>query len=336
MRVNELLLEAISTAGFQFVSNSKTLEPLLGDFEDQHFFGDLAEEIEKLFPRTEGYKYGQFDKLELTGGRSGYVNEKTGEVVLTATPYVYRNVDTGVGKHYGYQKFMLQLNIKLLVRKGVLRQIELIAKQKDESSGITMREKGFVEIFSATKSSAKVSTLIAMLKDTKKAFLKDQDELHKKMEAIRNQALNAIHKVQPEKNFPQEDQTEQFFKFGKDLKKLVAKYAEFNVDGQDVNAGYYGSAKLTSHKSGKIEFAEQYTHHGDYYQGSHAGSYAVKLGTNYPADKAEAFAVEYMKLVKKTLPVEMPVNQGNGDIKQKPVRVTTADGTAFSTFMITF
>jgi hypothetical protein len=52
------------------VSNFKTLEQLLDDFEDQHFFGDLTEEIEKLFPRVECYKYGQFDKLELTDGRS--------------------------------------------------------------------------------------------------------------------------------------------------------------------------------------------------------------------------------------------------------------------------
>jgi hypothetical protein len=335
MRVNELLLEAISLQGLQFTNSPKVMAQYLGDFEDKHFFADLEEEVEKIFPKEEGYEYGDNDKLYIKGPSTGYVNEKTGEAVIIKTVSIYRNVDTGVGNHYGYQRFMLQLMLLILVRKGVVRQVDVIANQYEKSSGASLRGKPAKKIFEASKTTAKVASIVPMIKAAKKEFIKDIDELHKKMEAIRSQALNAIHKVQPEKEFPEGKQTQAFLKFGADLKKLVDKYAEFNVDDTSVDAGYYGSARLTAGKSGKIEFVDEYTHHGDYYQGSHSGRFAVKIGSNYPADKAEAFAVEYMKLVKKQLPVEMPVRYKDG-VKQAKLSVFTATGTNYTTLMIRF
>lgn len=116
--------------------------------------------------------------------------------------------------------------------------------------------------------------------------------------------------------------------FGNKVKELVAKYAKYNVDNKSIKLG---GNLYTSH-SGEIEYVESYHSPGGQYRLARMVYHAVKLGSEYPADKATQFTNEYKSLVQKYAPKTVTFVNRKGTEEEHNVQPFNDQGSNFSVY----
>lgn len=330
------------------LAHGPALTAQLGDFNPVEFLDQVAHVINEVFPHAEGWLFedpkhrSAFEKEPKKAGFDqpyGYIKKDSNEAVLSAAVNVYRMVNTSVGGYYGNRTFHMMLDIKVKVVEGEPVEIALYARDSGDFSDPFKRhnERGAKDVLKVSKAMQypEFPEIKANLEKAKKAFMKDQAELEKKLKTSRADPMNAIHSLKPTLEVEPAKQTMMFRKFGMAVEALVKKYSVHDAESKSQHAGYYGAAELRHGISGKIEFADQHTHHGGHYGITRGGRFAVKLGSGYPKDQATAFLKEYIKLVQKQLPVEIPVRAGD-KTEQRKVHIHVADGTSYKTIMVTF
>lgn len=123
----------------------------------------------------------------------------------------------------------------------------------------------------------------------------------------------------------QEAYVEKYNSYGSKVKALVDKYSAHNKGDTSHKIG----GNFSASSSGKIEYVPTYQHHGGQYGISRVVHHAVKIGTSYPKEHAEAFKKEYEALNKKHMPTEQKFKKGEGSAMHS-VSPFSSQGTNYS------